>query len=1732
MKHLLRASALLLAVALSAPAAEPPWRPISDASQPLVEIASNGRELAVRAEAQSGAVPKGRIVACRARAASQNLSTFPAKIDVTEKALGPGPLRLWMGLRWTRPDGSILREEAFFSPGLGPHPPAAPEAMQVFDLAGFVRESQAEALRIRIPVDMPADGKATIVLDDADGRRVRNVANAIPLAAGRQFVEWDGRREDGTLAAPGEYRVRVATHPGFAYEMLPGFGNGGETQLFAPYGPNHTAFRSLVARPGAVSASSFYTEGGNSTVVLGEDGRLRHGWGEIWTLGNEALFHVSGAGDFFYAIREARRDDPANPGAKLSVLQCFPYRWSGTHRPGLRVDTPDAKRLPGERNALRVAPAPASGAPTLAGAAFLAGRLYVSDRAAGGLAVYPVAENEGAGSAEIGARAALLPLADPGPLCPRTDADAFLALSGRDVFAIAAADPAPRRLCTLAADAQPTAMAARGDELFALLPGSHQIHVFSLADGSETRRIGEPGGPYQGPWRRNRLVNPTALCLTASGDALWVTEERMSPKRLSRWDPARGECVYEKLGSESYGSPGAGMDPEDPDRWIAQDCEWRLDRAGGGPRVVSVLHPESREGDGSWNVPPIANRTYRWVRRGGRTFVIGNDAVTTLYEYRDARLVPLALVSTPGIFSYRLDERRHHCRPLLEAYRRAFPDQPADRAIQDEATLMVWIDRDADGLLDADEFSFLPQGTDANVGFWGLFADGLDIAVAVTHEGRTAFLRLDAGPMAEPGSPPAWDLARAWSERTVSRDPLPAGSSPPRHNEGLSTADGSLTVALTATPLAMAWDRDGRLRWQMKNPFPNVHGSHAAPLPVPGELQGVNFTVGSVPLPAGGELFAIIGNHGRAFFVTADGLLLDELFTDCRVSERADESCIGGEAFGGSFQIARRTGDFILQAGGGGFRRYRITGPEGVRIAESTLRVDAAALAAAERLHPAVAESARVAPSTGIPRVPDGAGLWDAPLSRVAEWSSGNWHMRVDGGWDASSLLLRYLVWEPSPWVNNGEDPFLKFKTGDCVDLHLGVPGLLRLLVAPRDAGGGPVAALYRHRLPAAKKADAHPRDFNSPWRSYTVDDATLPSDVAADTRRMDDHYEVALRIPLATLGLDAAALQGSSLPGDFGVVFGDSDGTVNLSRSCWANKETGLVNDVPGEMIPAPDRWGALRFEGPRGAAASATVGAASSAQSAPAAAPGRLVPAGFLANSGAYRAPEEPGPYPVGPVWDAARGVLLASCGRGRIGAWRLDGTRVALHELPGAPDFSRFDAMTLCADGSVFVLAGGSVTANSDDPAGGVLYRIPADAAPDAPAERLDALGAVNAISLSERDGRLMLHRRRREIAELDTATLEARPVGELRAGGGLYLVCMMDWDPSGVFHWVYEHKYLHTLGPDGREAGPARPLFGPREVSMQRGRFLGRHLWALSGDTVKRLDAATFRPDPGVVHGGSSGAFLGEVAWNHEMRLEGLCEVSPGLYAAHASRNGALYLLAWNGATRHLDEVRRIGALPRVGALLLDDAGAVFADGLVWRVGDSPLAPPRSTGHSRGDFGGAALPDGTFVAIDLDHGRAVFRHGPAAELGHMGEVDARLDLGDLAHDGPFAGYVLRETGNGFDFVRYDAEGRGIRFALGRDGCVRGDVAPARETAAPPLPAAALGAKPTAWAMDGDRVALVHADTGLVRILQASTGRVLAEAKGLDRPDRVALRGDRLVVHEAGPQRLRVFVFVTRK
>ena len=1541
-----------------------------------------------------------------------------------------------------------------------------------------------------VSFDMPHDGKATVVIDDASGRRVRNLVNGIPFKKGRHTVEWDGRAEDGSGAEPGECRVRVVTHPGLSYDYRGPFAAGGE-KMFQGFGPSHTACTMSMARGDRVVIASIFTEGGYSTLILDLDGRLVRGYSDGWNLGNKACVYLPGTGPYFYTLREKDGNE----------LQFMSYAWNENLRPNVRlVDAPKTE---------------------LQGAAQIGDKVFVANGLDKTLDVYSLVEDPR--RITLSFTGERRPCPQPGPLTV-VDGEIVTAMSPEQI-----------------------SIAADRALMYAIEEGSSVIHVYDRKTGKQVRTIGEDGGGYTGPWRKDRLVKPTSCALDSKG-YLWVTEKRFDPKRITKWDVKKGTCVYEKTGSERYGAPGSGMDEDDPTHWMAHDAEWKYDPASGFDGPVACLHDETLPRGEKFERPPQVARTYRWVRRDGKTFVIGEDIATMVWEYLSAerRLRPVAMFCTPAryIHTLRIKEPGRTVEAIRDAYLKAFPPDgkkiKEDEFSRDSTTLMVWRDRNGNERFDADEFEFGPRLA-GGTGYWGIFATDLDVRCGAFVDGEFSTMELKY---------PEWSVSKAWAARLRDKGRLPNGVGAFRNAEQVSAPKGWLVYTGT-TPYMLGFNPGGQLAWYMKNPHVNVHGSHNAGLPKPGELQGVLFSVGSVPCGRKGEkdVMAVKNNHGRVFFITTDGIYLDELFTDCRVAAANDETYIGGESFGGSFQYDRKNRRAVFVSGGGGYRWYEIKGLDSVAETSYKRTFSARELVEAQEKFPVEAEGGRQKAVLSVPEAERGT-------RRVAQWSSGALQVRLDAGFSKDRLNLRYEVVDPSPWVNNGSDRYEMFKTGDCVDFQfLRGKSPVRVMVYPKGDGAEAVVYDFDGALAALRGESAAPHDFASPWRKVTAKHVFFPTDLDCRVSREDELYRVTFSVPLAWI---AGTGRPVKVEADFGAIFGDRDGTINQSRVYWSNKATGLVNDVPGEIMPEPKAWGSVSFGAGTDGLAAET----------PRAAPKQITlsDAGTLVNPHSLIAkPYHPGfnlngSYGPGPVFDQRTKTLYASGGRGRIVAMTRKGEPVAEYVLPGAKPFDRFDTMAITEKGELFVLASGDV------------FRV-RPGAKDAPAAKVAS--GVRQIAHHVRDGKIMCLMDDSSVSAMSVADCSLSPWAEAVEDAARY-PCMLDWLPTGELFACYRHNtfYKYKNGKAVRQPD----LFGSREISLTRGEVIGDELWVLSGTTIKRFDARTLKPSPGVVYGGASGYFIGRVKTNFEMNAMGMCQVGDGLYAVHTPHNGAVYIMRYDPAKWELREVRRIGGIMEPSELLIDDAGSLLVDSLLWKFDAKPLSPPDEVFTRMPRRAAAVLPNGNTALVTETHGSKLeFRCGELSSgtlaIDYRNDVKPYpegsgtqqkwglsrplstflADVGNprlralcaLLPDGTVKKYTVNLQGHPFGDAWF-AETR-----LTAPGGVEGPFESAASLPDGKLLVAVGGklcvyesdgaggwkngrasakAGASAIASDGNVVVVADAAKGAVSVLGYDAGRfrTLATKDGFAEPAKVAVRDGKIAVWERGTQSVRRLVF----
>jgi hypothetical protein len=1073
---------------------------------------------------------------------------------------GTEGLRMGLGVAWAGgPFGQDRQRERFRHVGGAAHAPLSTNPLDwlPFDIRDYEALVADRRKRIVLDFAQPMDGKATVVIENHEGARVRNLIAGRPMAKGRHRIAWDGLDEAGNVVAAGAYRWRAISHPGLRPEYLFSFCNDGtppwrDGSGTCMWGPDHSTLTAATAGREWTFLGGSVAESGHAIVAVDADGVKRmhyrqvHGTG-LWTIALAADDqHLYAAHD---GLAWGQKVDRKKPDWKATVkITLTRYGIaSGQVRPyGGHHFAAVATREIG----------PAQQGASLAGLALIDGRLYLSDRANSAIRVLDPATAK---------QTDTIPLDAPGALAEQ--GGQILAVSGQKVVRV---DPATKQSAAVIPEGMvtPAALCAGGGSIFVSDAATHTVRVFD-ADGRPVREIGRPGGHYAGKYDPLRMVNPRGLALAPNG-WLWVTEDRWNPKRAAAWDPTKGRVLREKFGPTAYGASEAGFDAADHTRWIGQGASWRLDFARKAATPVSILFPKPGHVGGAFKAAQ-----YAFHRQDGRTFLIGLGGVSTVSELRkDGSLRDLAFVGSTHRFSFGCNWNPPAA--FVEAFELAHPDRKGRHA--DKGPGVLWADRNGDGLCQVDEFDFSTACDHFAGAYWGHRLHDPTIRTLATVRGRRVLVVLEPKgflPSGAPDYPRLNDAIAAATPVDVDR------------NEVETAVDRFGNVVCNSDPEMKCFGPDGRMRWTYPNRWVGVHGSHRAPLPEMGVMQGALYFLGMTPLDGQADVFVMNGNHGRFFALTSDGLYLDEMFKDVRMGGSVDSHLIGGECFGGFFARSEKDGEYYLQSGHTDYRIFRIDGLRQARRSAGSLDVTAEqAIAAANSQVRTVARTVErkeaLAPLCAKAPAIDGDDR-DWSRSFDVRWDkSGKFPVIVRAAWDSSDLYLLYYVRDTSPWVNNGKDWTTLFKTGDSVDLQLGtdpqanparrgpVPGDLRLLIAPFE--GKTIAVLYRHRVPGAQD----PVTFTSPWRSEKVDVVARLDDVRVAVRKGSQEYRVEAAIPLSALGLKPPG----AFRADLGVIYGDPGGAINMLRSYWSNQATGLVNDVPGEIMLHPNLWGTLTLK------------------------------------------------------------------------------------------------------------------------------------------------------------------------------------------------------------------------------------------------------------------------------------------------------------------------------------------------------------------------------------------------------------------------------------------------------------------------------------------------------------------------------------------------------------------------
>jgi hypothetical protein len=1064
--------------------------------------------------------------------------------------------------------------------------------------AAMAKEAAPEPVVVPVTFTLDKPQAVTIVVDDAEGRRVRNLFGGKEFPAGTHTVSWDGLVEQEmqrvtvpghysygiqklALAEPGRYTARALVHDpvDIRYEFAVNTGGTPPWKTVAGTGGwlhDHTPPSDIVLIPQT-----------KRLLVASAVGEIGHGMVYLDPATGKKLAGARsyGVGGGWCGAQWLARDAGPNARAEVQAFSATAFQeyvevWEHADRGHFKIYS---FKKAGQATA------------SCGGVAVFNDMAVVSLPDEEQLLVVDLKE---------GKLAATVPMPTPKGVAFLPGGE-LLVISEKKLrrfpafdLATAAATLLQEKLQTVVGQGldDPRCLRVFGERLCVSDWGaSHQVKLFDLT-GKPLAAIGKAGPPVTGPYEEGHMNHPAGCWLVAPATAteaafpgspagepvLWVAEADERPKRLSVW------TLDGKLLKALYGPPGYGgggfLDAADKTRFFYNGMEFQLDWDKGQSKLVDVYARDGLPLPGGMPETPIVISGRRYlVNTFTPAGVQSGPGFVSIYLYTgNGELRPAALVGSVGAL---------RDWPPLKT--------PAIESLVKGKTLLAWSDLNADGAVQAEECSLSDAAGSGNMMVDPSLRVSTGSGLVVSPTRFT-----DAGM-------PVYDPATLAPAVEPQKDAKPVVGGP------LFSRDGWLI----SVGLPISGARSGSAPWTYPQTHAGIQGSQpSGPPAYPGHVIGTTHLAGfNVTPKAGeaGELWTVIGNRGNLFMFTTDGFFVTELFRDRIAAGQGSgpdpvvgpaeatrglslkEMSLGEEAFWPSI-TQTADGNIYLVAGHGFSAICRVTGLDSVkRLPPQSIELTPALVETARQLRVKQQEEemAEAGPKTLVVGLSQGAVAVDG---KADDWTKATFVPMAEGlkgavqvsgdrlyGAVIASGNARYADY----LANVAAVDKLLFKGGGALDLQLGVNpqanpkrekpavGDLRLLVA--RVKGKPKAMLYRQVVPGTQE----PEPFISPVKRVNmdrIDDVSDAVQVAASPLspapgKYADEVVYEFSVPLATLGL--APKPGLSLRGDLGVLRGD--GIETAARVYWHNKTTTFVSDIPGEVELNPGLWGELLFEG-----------------------------------------------------------------------------------------------------------------------------------------------------------------------------------------------------------------------------------------------------------------------------------------------------------------------------------------------------------------------------------------------------------------------------------------------------------------------------------------------------------------------------------------------------------------------
>jgi hypothetical protein len=724
---------------------------------------------------------------------------------------------------------------------------------------------------------------------------------------------------------------------------------------------------------------------------------------------------------------------------------------------------------------------------------------------------------------------------------------------------------------------------------------SHQVKVFTSA-GKFVRAIGNSGSPKAGPYDPLHMNRPAGITID-SNEHLWVAENDYLPKRVSVWS-LDGKFIKAFYGPAKYGGGGT-LDTKDKTKFYYAEkakgsMEFELDWQQGNFKLKNILY---RRVSGDISIAGTAapenviyHNNKRYFTNCYNTSPTNGTATAFLFREKNEQAFPCAAMGVVSDWDELQQEQFSNLLP------------PLNKKKKRPAAFFIWSDLNGDVKVQANEVSII-AGKASGV----TVIDDLSFCLSLKSNAvqfKPTRFTADGVPTYNINDPAV--LIKGLS-----------GTISSGGNQTLVTNDGLMITTQGIAPLdgySISGAKNGKLTWSYPNMWPGLHASHNAPLPdFPGELIGTTRLLGGLlnTHESGRDaLWALNSNHGMIYIFTADGLFVTTLFKPMRdgkkwnipVAKRGmstDHLTLGEENFWPG--ITQTQDGKVYVTDGNRSSLIKVDGLQTIsRLPEMSINVSTNDLTRISesvnkktplQIQAKTPETLSVAINKTKVRV-DG---------EVDEWGKSTWadidkrgvkayfnsaakpyNVTASALVNAGKIYFAFRTGDAELLKNSGDIENALFKTGGGLDIMIGTnlsskntrknaeEGDVRIVVT--IVNKKPKALLYRAIVKGTKQADKVP--FSSPQRTITFDKVEDISSKIEFAASGSGDYEVSL--PLSVINLNAKA--GITIKGDLGILRGDGHETI--SRTYWSNKAAGIVSDVPSEAELTPAQWGTWKFE------------------------------------------------------------------------------------------------------------------------------------------------------------------------------------------------------------------------------------------------------------------------------------------------------------------------------------------------------------------------------------------------------------------------------------------------------------------------------------------------------------------------------------------------------------------------